>query len=108
MIELLFLFVLLLLTVLARFLVFGAFEPLSFALIFLLPVSALAIFMISKRLSEKERSYQPKDTTGWSFCNIQKSLIIQKPLFKGKRAERICETVFSTEMAICFWRYFRI
>lgn len=84
MIELNLLFVLLLLTALFRYLVFGAFEPLSFAVIFLFPVTALAIFIISKKFAAKERSYQPKDIAGWSFYNIQKSLLIQKPLFKGK------------------------
>lgn len=84
MIELILLFVSLLLTALVRYLVFGAFEPLSFAMIFLFPVAVLVIFIISKRFADKERSYQPKDIAGWSFYNIQKSLIIQKPLFKGK------------------------
>lgn len=83
MVELNLLFVLLLLTAFVRYLVFGAFEPLLFASTFLYPVAALAIFIISKRLANKERFYQPKDIAGWSFYNIQKSLIIQKPLFKG-------------------------
>lgn len=79
---------------------FGAFELLSFALIFLLPVAALAIFMISKILSEKERSYQPKDTTGWSFCNIKKSLIIQKTLFKGNNQRGYVKRYFPQR-----WQY---
>lgn len=83
-IELLFLFVLLLLTTLARYIVFDAFEPLMFAVILLLPVGSLAIYLLSKRFAEKERAYQPKNIEGWSFYNIQKSLPIQKPLFKGK------------------------
>jgi hypothetical protein len=83
MIEMLLLFVLMLLTVLARWLVYGAFEPLQFALIFLLPAAALAVYIISRKLAEKERSYQPKNIYGWSFYNIQKSLLIRKPLFRG-------------------------
>ncbi|MBT2692710.1 hypothetical protein [Bacillus sp. ISL-55] len=83
MIELLFLFVLLLLTTLARYIVFDAFEPLMFAMILLLPAGSLAIYIISKRFAEKERAYQPKNIDDWSFYNIQKSLPIQKPLFKG-------------------------
>lgn len=70
MIELILLFVLLLLTALVRYLVFGAFEPLSFAMLFLFPVAVLVIFIISKRFADKERSYQPKDIAGWSFYNI--------------------------------------
>ncbi|KEF35846.1 hypothetical protein M670_04990 [Schinkia azotoformans MEV2011] len=83
MIELNLLFVLLLLTALARYIVFDAFEPLMFAMIFLLPITSLVIFMLSKRLAEKERSYQPKGIEAWSFYNLQKTLMIQKPLFKG-------------------------
>lgn len=84
MIELILLFILLLLTALARYIVFDAFEPLMFVLIFLLPVGSLAIYLISKRFAEKERAYQPKNIEGWSFYNIQKTLPIQKPLFKGE------------------------
>ncbi len=83
MIKLLLLFVLLLLTALARFLVFDAFEPLMFAMIFLFPVASLVIFIISKKFANKERNYQPPKITGWSFYNIQKSLMIKKPLFYG-------------------------
>lgn len=83
MIELILLFVLLLLTALARYIVFDAFEPIMFAMIFLLPLGSLAIFIISKRLADKERSFQPKDIDKWSFYNIQKSLMIKKPIFKG-------------------------
>lgn len=100
MIELNLLFVLLLLTVLARYIVFGAFEPLTFAIIFLFPVAALAIFIISKRFADKERSYQPKDITDWSFYNIQKSLMIQKPLFKGKDQKGYVKRYFPQK-----WQY---
>lgn len=84
MIELLFLFVLLLLGTLARYIVFGAFDPLLFAVIFLLPLGSMAIYIISKKFAEKERAYQPKNIEGWSFYHIQKSLPIKKPLFKGE------------------------
>lgn len=83
MLELLFLFVLLLFTALARYLVYGAFEPLSFAMIFLLPIAAVVMFLISKKLADKERSYFPKDIDGWSFYSLQKSLLIKKPLYEG-------------------------
>ncbi|WP_456275159.1 hypothetical protein [Bacillus sp. AK128] len=83
MIELNLLFILLLLTTLARYLVFGVFELHIFATIFLFPVGALVIYIISKRMSRKELFYQPKDIPGWSFYNIQKSIMIRKPLFHG-------------------------
>lgn len=83
MIELLVLFVLLLLTTLARFLVFGAFEPTMLAMIFLIPVAAFVIFIMNKKFANQERFYKPKNIAGWSFYNIQKSLLISKPLYKG-------------------------
>ncbi|NEU32394.1 hypothetical protein GN156_16720 [bacterium LRH843] len=100
MIELSLLFVLFLLTALARYLVFDAFEPLMFAMIFLLPVASLVIFLISKRLAERERSFQPKDIEVWSFYNIQKSLMIKKPLFKGKEQRGYVKRYFSHK-----WQY---
>lgn len=100
MIELLFLFVLLLLTTLARYIVFDAFEPLMFAIILLLPVGSLAIYLISKSFAEKERAYQPKNIEGWSFYNIQISLPIQKPLFKGSVQRGYIKRYFQQK-----WKY---
>jgi hypothetical protein len=100
MIELSLLFVLLLLTALARYIVFGAFEPLMFAMIFLFPVAALVIFSISKKFADKERSYQPNDIADWSFYNIQKSLMIQKPLFKGNEQRGYVKRYFPQK-----WQY---
>ncbi|MBT2642862.1 hypothetical protein J7I80_11545 [Bacillus sp. ISL-41] len=100
MIELILLFVLLLLTAIARYIVFGAFEPLMFAIILLLPVGSLAIYKISKRFAEKERAYQPKNIEGWSFYNIQKSLSIQKPLFKGQVQRGYVKRYFQQK-----WKY---
>jgi len=100
MIELLMLFILFLLTALARYIVFDAFEPLMFATIFLLPVAALGIFIISKRLAYKELSYQPKDIREWSFYNIQKSLLIAKPLFKGNDKRGYVKRYFAQK-----WKY---
>ena len=100
MIELLLLFVLLLLTTLARYIVFDAFEPLMFAMILLLPAGSLAIYMLSKRFAEKERAYQPKSIEGWSFYNIQKSLPIQKPLFKGTNRRGYIKRYFQQK-----WKY---
>lgn len=100
MIELNLLFVLLLLTVLARYIVFDAFEPLMLAMTFLLPVASIAIFVISKRLADKERSYQPKDIDEWSFYNLQKSIMIQKPLFKGNEQRGYVKRYFPQK-----WQY---
>lgn len=101
MIVLNLLFVLLLLTALARYIVFDAFDPLMFAMIFLLPVGSVVIFLISKRLAAKEGSYQPKNIEGWSFYNIQKSLMNRKPLFKGEELRGYVKRYFPKK-----WQYF--
>lgn len=52
-------------------------------MIFLLPIAAVVMFLISKKLADKERSYFPKDIAGWSFYSLQKSLLIKKPLYEA-------------------------
>lgn len=84
MIELIILFVLSLFALLARYIVYGEFELLSLAVACLMPAASLAIFIISKKMADKERAYQPNDLAEWSFYNLQKSLPISKPLFKGR------------------------
>ncbi|MEL4029984.1 hypothetical protein NST89_15750 [Caldifermentibacillus hisashii] len=101
MIVLNLLFVLLLLTTLARYIVFDAFDPLMFEMIFLLPIVSVVIFLISKRLAAKESSYQPKNIEGWSFYNIQKSLMNRKPLFKGEELRGYVKRYFPKK-----WQYF--
>ncbi|MDQ0229110.1 hypothetical protein [Metabacillus malikii] len=100
MIELILLFALLLLTQLARYLVYGAFEPLTFASLFLLPASSYVLYLVSKKFADKERAYQPKNIKGWSFYNIQKSLMIKKPLFHGDRDRGYIKRYFPKK-----WQY---
>ena len=76
------------------------FEPLMFAIILLLPVGSLAIYLFSKSFAEKERAYQPKNIEGWSFYNIQKSLPVQKPFFKGKVRRGYIKRYFQQK-----WKY---
>jgi hypothetical protein len=101
MFELLFMFVLSVLGTVARYIAFGAFDPLMALIILLFPVGSLAIYLISKKLAEKERAYQPKGgLEGWSFYNIQKSLQIRKPLFKGKVSRGYVKRYFPQK-----WKY---
>lgn len=77
-------FFLLQLTLLARYLVYGAFEPLTYVSTFLLPISGVVIHVISKKTVHKELNYQPKEVVGWSFYHLQRSVLNSKPLFKGQ------------------------
>lgn len=77
------LFFLLQLTLLARYLVFDAFEPLTYVATFLVPIFGFLVRFISKKLTCKEEKYQPSGISYWSFYHIQKSILNSKPLFKG-------------------------
>ena len=79
MIQLNLLFVLLLFATLARYIIFDAFEPAMFAMIFLLPAASVFVYILSKNFAEKERCYEPKDIAHWSFSNKQTSLLNKKP-----------------------------
>lgn len=100
MIQLNIIFVLFLLTLLARYLVFDAFEPAMFAAAFLFPAASIVIFFISKRLADRERAYQPKSKDDWSFYHIQKSLMVEKPLFKGQNLRGYVKRYFPQR-----WQY---
>lgn len=76
------LFFLLQLTLFARYLAFGAFEPITYASTFLLLIVACIIPFISKKLVHKETNYQPTNISGWSFYLRQKSILNRKPIFK--------------------------
>lgn len=100
MIQLNIIFVLFILTFLARYLVLDAFEPAMFASAFLFPAASIVIFFISKRLADRERAYQPKSKEEWSFYHIQKSLMIEKPLFKGQNLRGYVKRYFPQR-----WQY---
>ena len=61
MIQLNLIFVLLLLTTFARYVILDEFEPLMFAMIFALPIASVVIFIMSRKFAEKEIGYQPKN-----------------------------------------------
>jgi hypothetical protein len=69
---------------LARYKIFGAYEPAMIAAAFLFPAASIVIFSISKRLADRVRAYQPITNEDWSFYSIQELLILEKLLFKGK------------------------
>lgn len=101
MIELILFFVLILFALLARFIVYGEFELLSLAAASLMPAASLVIFIISKKFANKEQAYQPEnDLTEWSFYQLQKSLMIAKPLFKGSEQRGFIRRYFSEK-----WKY---
>ena len=95
MIQLNLIFILLLLATLARYIIFDAFEPAMFAMIFLLPVAAIVVYIMSKKFAEKERCYQPKNIEEWSFSNRQISLLNEKPLFKGEERRGYVKRYFT-------------
>ena len=97
MIQLNLLFVLLLFATLARYIIFDAFEPAMFAMIFLLPAASVFVYILSKNFAEKERCYEPKDIAQWSFSNKQTSLLNKKPLFKGQQRRGYVKRYFANK-----------
>lgn len=83
MYKLIILFILVQLAILARYIVFGAFDIANYLVTYLLLVAAAFIYFYSKRLIKKEASYAPTNIASWSFLNRQRTFTIEKPLYKG-------------------------
>ena len=100
MIQLNLIFVLLLLTTFARYVIFGEFEPLMFAMIFALPIASVVIFIMSKKFAKKELGYHPKNINGWSFYHLQNTIVNKKLLFKGNEQRGYIKRFFEQK-----WQY---
>ncbi len=100
MIQLNLIFVLLLLTTFARYVIFGEFEPLMFAMIFALPIASVVIFIMSKKFAKKELGYHPKNIDGWSFYHLQNTIVNKKILFKGNEQRGYIKRFFEQK-----WQY---
>lgn len=74
-------FVLTQLALAARYIVYGAFEPLTYASTFLLPIAALATYVFSKRAQQQELTFTPPNVDSWSFLLKQHTFTNEKPLF---------------------------
>lgn len=77
------LFVLMQLTLLARYIVFDAFEPLTYAATYLSLVAALFVYYWSKRCAKQEEQYIPEGIHAWSFLVKQRAFVNDKSLFFG-------------------------
>lgn len=100
MIQLNLIFVLLLLTTFARYVIFGEFELLMFAMIFALPIASVVIFIMSKKFAKKELGYHPKNINGWSFYHLQNTIVNKKMLFKGNEQRGYIKRFFEQK-----WQY---
>ncbi len=94
MIQLITLFFLVQIAVLARYLVYGKFEPISYASTYLFLFASIFIYMLSKRFMRKELAYRPNNIDSWSFYNKQRIFNIEKPLFKGKEKRGSIQRIF--------------
>lgn len=83
MIQLILLFILTQLALLARYIVFDAFDPVVYASTFLFLPAAAFIYFFSRHKMKKERAFAPKDIQNWSFYTVQKVFKVAKPLYKG-------------------------
>ncbi|MEE1130276.1 MAG: hypothetical protein UHX00_01465 [Caryophanon sp.] len=83
MIYFLLLFILTQLALLARCIVFHAFEPMTYAATYLLLVAALFVYYFGKRCAKQEAHYIPQSIDAWSFLIKQRTFTNDKPLFFG-------------------------
>ena len=100
MIQLNLIFILLVLTTFARYVVFDKFEPLMFAMIFTLPIASVVILLMSKKFAKKEQDYHPKNIDGWSFYHLQNTIINKKILYKGNEQRGYIKQFFQQK-----WQY---
>lgn len=84
MFQLLVLFILLQLAILFRYIIFDAFNPITYFSIYLLLIAALAVYIMGKYFAMKESAYEPKQISSWSYYNRQNIFPVEKPLFKGE------------------------
>uniref|UniRef100_UPI0035B52533 hypothetical protein n=1 Tax=Neobacillus sp. TaxID=2675273 RepID=UPI0035B52533 len=84
MYRLLILFVLVQLAILARYVVYEAFDPISYGSTYIFLIAAFIIYFVSKSFTKKELQYEPRQISSWSFLNKQSVFTIEKPFYKGK------------------------
>lgn len=101
MFKLIILFLLLQLAVLARYIVFDAFEPISYASTYLTLAAAIFTYFLGKNFQKKEVAYTPQQQDGWSFLNKQRVFSNKKPLYKNDEKKGY---IFRTY--IKKWHYF--
>ncbi|MER2107372.1 MAG: hypothetical protein ABS949_10585 [Solibacillus sp.] len=94
MFRLLATFVLVQLAILARYVVYDAFDSLFYASTYLLLIAAVAIYFVSKCFVKKEIGYTPNETESWSFLNKQRMFTIEKPLYKGNVRRGSIQRIF--------------
>ena len=100
MIRFITLFFLVQMAILARYIVYGKFEPISYASTYLLLIAAVVLYILSKKFAKKELEYRPNNIDTWSFYNKQRIFTIEKPLYKGEEKRGSIQRVFIKK-----WQY---
>lgn len=100
MIYLLLFFCLTQLALAARYVVYGAFEPWTYASTYLLIVAALFVYMRSKHVQQQEVHYVPPPVDGWSFLVKQHTFTNEKPLFFADERRGTIQRIFQKR-----WHY---
>ena len=98
--QLLILFILVQLAILARYLVFDAFEPWAYASTFLFPIASVFLYFVSKNFKKKEENYAPTNITGWSYYPKQRIFLNEKPLYKNDKKRGFIQRYFLNK-----WQY---
>lgn len=101
MYRLLILFVLVQLAILARYVVYEAFDPISYGATYIFLFAAFIIYFVSKSSTKKELQYEPRQISSWSFLNKQSVFTIEKPFYKGEVKRGTIQRRFLKK-----WHYF--
>lgn len=88
------------LAILARYFVYGVFDPILYGSTFLFLFGAVVVYVVSKTFVKKELAYTPKETATWSFLNLQHTFNVEKPLFKGDIKRGYIQQIFQKK-----WQY---
>ena len=83
MFKLIITFILVQLAILARYLVYDAFDAIFYVSTYLFLIATVFLYFVSKRFVKKELAYTPNNIASWSFLNRQRIFTNEKPLYKG-------------------------
>lgn len=83
MIKSVVLFILIQLTLLARYVIKGEFDSFYFGMSFVFLFLPVLLYIFGKYFADKEQNYVPKNIADWSFYTRQKVFSNEKPLYKG-------------------------
>ena len=104
MLQSIVIFVLIQITLLARYLIKGEFEPGYYAFTYVFLILPIVLYFFGKHYAKKELHYTPQNIEDWSFYNRQSVFLNEKPLFKGNEKRGSIQRYFDKKWQYFIWR----